>query len=58
MEITDDGSVTSSLTREQVRISLLWRALTFRDQRAARIYDQHEDDLDIGTAVEMFCAGP
>ena len=55
-EITDDGSVTSSLTREQVRISLLWRALTFRDQRQARIYDQHEDDLDIGTTVEMFCA--
>ena len=27
-----------------------------RDQREARIYDQHVDDLDIGTAVEKFCA--
>jgi hypothetical protein len=55
-ELTDDGSVIGTLTRQQVRISLLWRAITFRDEREARAYDEHEDGLDIDTAVSMFCA--
>jgi hypothetical protein len=55
-ELTDDGSVIGTLTQQQVRISLLWRAITFRDEREARVYDEHEDDLHIHTAVSMFCA--
>ena len=28
---------------------------TFRDEAEARAYDEHGDDLDIDTAVAMFC---
>jgi hypothetical protein len=55
-EVTDDEAVIGTLAQEQVRISLLWRAITFHDQREARAYDEHEDDLDVDTAVSMFCA--
>jgi hypothetical protein len=34
---------------------LLWRAITFRDEREALVYDEHDDDLDIETAVSRFC---
>ncbi|BBZ37868.1 hypothetical protein [Mycobacterium conspicuum] len=54
-EITDGGSVVGKLPDEQVRISLLWRAITFRDEREAHAYDQHEDDLDVDTAIARFC---
>ena len=55
-EITDGTSVIGTLPNDQVRISLLWRAITFRDEREARAYDEHEDDLDVDTAVSTFCA--
>ncbi len=53
-EITDGSSVTGTLPDDQVRISLLWRAITFRDEREARAYDEHEDDLDVQTATSRF----
>jgi hypothetical protein len=55
-EITDGTSVIGALPNDQVRISLLWRAVTFRDEREARAYDEHEDDLNVETAVSTFCA--
>jgi hypothetical protein len=55
-EITDGASVIGTLPNDQVRISVLWRAITFRDEREARIYDEHEDDLNVETAVATFCA--
>lgn len=54
-EITDGTSVIGTLPNDQVRISLLWRAITFRDEREAHVYDAHEDDLDIETAISRFC---
>jgi hypothetical protein len=56
LEITDGTSVIGTLPNDQVRISLLWRAVTFRDEREARAYDEHRDDLDVETAVSIFCA--
>jgi len=55
-EITDGTSVIGTLPNDQVRISLLWRAVTFRDEREARAYDEHEDDLDVEMTVSRFCA--
>ena len=46
-EITDGTSVIGTLPNDQVRISLLWRAVTFPDEREAQAYDEHEDDLDV-----------
>jgi hypothetical protein len=54
-EITDGTSVIGTLPNDQVRISLLWRAITFRDEREALVYDEHEDDLDVDTAISRFC---
>ncbi len=54
-EITDGTTVIGTLPNDQVRISLLWRAVTFCDEREAQVYDEHEDDLDIDTAVSRFC---
>jgi len=54
-EITDGTSVIGTLPNDQVRISLLWRAITFRDEREAHVYDAHEDDLDVETAISRFC---
>ena len=54
-EITDGTSVIGTLPNDQVRISLLWRAVTFRNEREARAYDEHRDDLDVETAVSIFC---
>jgi hypothetical protein len=54
-EITDGMSVIGTLPNDQVRISLLWRAITFRDEHEAHAYDLHEDDLDVETAISRFC---
>jgi hypothetical protein len=54
-EITDGTSAIGALPNDQVRISLLWRAITFRDEREARAYDEHEDDLEVETAISRFC---
>jgi hypothetical protein len=54
-EITDGTSVIGTLPNDQVRISLLWRAVTFRDEREASAYDEHKDDLDVETTVSIFC---
>jgi hypothetical protein len=54
-EITDGTSVIGTLPNDQVRISLLWRAITFRDEREAHAYDEHEDDLDVEAAISRFC---
>lgn len=53
-EIADGATVIGRLPREEVRISLLWRAVTFRDEREARAYDEHADDLDLDTVVSIF----
>ena len=55
-EITHGTSVIGTLPNDQVRISLLWRAVTFRDEHEARAYDEHRDDLDVETAVSIFSA--
>lgn len=55
-EITDGTSVIGTLGHDEVRVSLLWRATTFHDEREARAFDEHEDDLDVGTAVSILCA--
>jgi hypothetical protein len=57
-EITDGTSVIGTLPNDQVRISLLWRAVTFPDEREAQAYDEHEDDLDVETAASRFLRRP
>ncbi len=52
-EITNRDGRPQPVPGEDVRVSILWKALTFRDEREARVYDDHEDDLDLATIVDM-----
>ncbi len=55
-EIRDGQSVLAVLRNEDVRVSLLWKAVTFADERAADVYDNHEDDLTLREIVSTFSA--
>jgi hypothetical protein len=53
-EITDGATLIGTLRSDQVRMSILWRAETFRDDREARTFDDHEDDLNLDRVVSIF----
>ena len=55
-EITNDDGPPQAVPAEDVRVSILWKALTFGDEREARVYDDHEDDLDVATMVDILRA--
>jgi len=55
-EITNLDGPPDVVPGEDVRVSILWKALTFRDVREARVYDDHEDDLALETVVDMLRA--
>jgi hypothetical protein len=54
--ITLGENESARLARRDVRISLLWKALTFADEGDERCYDAHEDDLDMPTIIRTFGA--
>ena len=62
---SDDGAwtITGGATTPRpvddgdVRVSILWKALTFVDAADARRFDEHEDDLDVGTIVRILRDG-
>ena len=55
-EIRDGESTIGTLRRDQVRVSLLWKAITFADQDAARVHDEGSEDLGLDTIVCIFGA--
>jgi hypothetical protein len=55
-EIGDGESTIATLDCDEVRVSLLWKAITFVDERVAFVHDEHEDDLDLDTVVSIFAA--
>jgi hypothetical protein len=55
-EIRDQESTITRLDPGDVRVSLLWKAITFADEHAASVYDQHDDDLDLDTVASVFAA--
>jgi hypothetical protein len=54
---TRGGKAIHRYASRDIRISLLWKAVMFRDEEDARVYDQHLDDLDLDTAVDIMCEG-
>jgi hypothetical protein len=55
-EITSPDGPPAAVPAEDVRVSILWKALTFCDKREAQIYDDHEDDLALATIVDLLRA--
>lgn len=53
-EILGSEGTSGPLGPTDVRISLLWKAITFADAADARRFDEHEDDLDLRTIVSVF----
>jgi len=51
--ITSGGGAPQPVHHRDVRISILWKALTFVDDADARRFDDHEDDLDVATIVRL-----
>jgi hypothetical protein len=49
--ISSSGGAPQPVHDRDVRISILWKALTFVDDADARRFDDHEDDLDVPTIV-------
>jgi hypothetical protein len=54
--ITNGDGVPQPVDDADVRISMLWKALTFVDAADARRFDDHDDDLDVDTIVRVLRA--
>jgi hypothetical protein len=52
--IRDGEGPATVLGPDEARVSILWKALTFANAAAARVHDEHEDDLDLATVVARF----
>lgn len=54
--IVDDGRELAVFTRRRIRFALSWSALVLADDEVRRRLDDHTDDLDLGTVVDVFRA--
>lgn len=52
--VVDDGRVLERYPFERIRISVSWKAQVFRDTEAARVVDEHADDLDLTRVLATF----
>lgn len=51
-EVRDGDRVLGRWPGSQVRVSLSWKALVFRDRDEARAFDEHTDDLAVAAALD------
>jgi hypothetical protein len=52
--LRDNDHDIGTWSREVVRLSVSWKAYVFRDEGAARAYDEHTDDLDEDRVFTIF----
>ena len=55
-QLVEGEQVLGEPSFDELRISISWKANVFRDAEAARVYDEHDDDLTIERAFELFYA--
>jgi hypothetical protein len=55
-EVRDGDRVLGRWPGPQVRVSLSWKALVFRDRDEARAFDEHTDDLTVTAALDRLAA--
>jgi hypothetical protein len=55
-DVVDAGLVRWQYAPGQLRLSILWKAHSFADPRAAALYDEHSDDLTPERIVAVFSA--
>lgn len=54
--ITEDGMPLAEYDFADIRISVSWKAFVFADVAAARVYDEHSDDLTIDRVAQILSA--
>lgn len=54
--VLDGERVTARYASEQIRVSLLWKALVFATRDEARTFDRRSDDLSLERVFEIFGA--
>jgi hypothetical protein len=52
--VVDDGRVLARHADRDVRVSVSWKAEVFSDAEAARIRDEHTDDLPFDAVIDAF----
>ena len=52
--VRDGDEPREEYARDEMRISLLWRSIAFESKVDERRYDEHLDDLDAETLVDVF----
>ncbi len=55
-QVVDGDAVLGTYAFAKLRISVSWKAHVFADAAAARVYDEHRDDLDLERAIAMLLA--
>jgi hypothetical protein len=53
-QLRDGNRIVGTWAPEVVRLSISWKAYVFRDEAAARTFDQHADDLDEQQVFDIF----
>ncbi len=53
-DVVDAAELRWHYPRGRLRLSILWKAHSFADQRAAALYDEHSDDLTPEGVVSVF----
>ncbi len=56
LELRHGAQVRGSWPRNEVRRSLSWKAYVFADAHAARVHEDHLDDLDEARVLDVFAA--
>ena len=54
-EIRDGGEVKARYDRDELRISLLWKAYVFTNEEKLASFENHDSDLDLEQVVDIFC---
>ena len=52
--IVQDGKSLATFAREQMRVSVSWKANVFASNEDRRRYDEHVDDIDLAEVVRRF----
>lgn len=57
MIVEEAVAIVQRYVRNEIHISILWKAYVFRDAEAARVHDQHLDDPSLDMAVDILIEG-
>jgi hypothetical protein len=54
--VIDSGNLRAVYKPDEVRVSLLWKAIVFENEAAAASFEDHSDDITMERTVRIFCS--